>query len=73
MATVGIDLAKQVFHVYGEDIRGNRVTRKRLSRPGLKQFMASLPSCLVRMEAGPGAHYWGRELVQYGHEEPFLR
>ena len=35
VTTVGIDLAKQMFHVHGTDAQGREVFRKRLSRPAL--------------------------------------
>jgi transposase len=67
VTTVGIDLAKHVFHLYGEDARGKAVLRKRLSRAALKPFLATLPPCRVGMEACGGAHYWAREFQQLGH------
>jgi transposase len=30
-------------------------------------FFAAQPSCLVAMEACPGAHHWGREIGKLGH------
>jgi transposase len=66
--TVGIDLAKQVFPLYGEEAQGKAVLRQRLSRAALKPFLATLPPCRVGMEACGGAHYWAREFQQPGHE-----
>jgi len=51
VATLRIDLAKHVFHLYGEDAHGKAVLRKRLSRTALKPFLATLPPCRVGMEA----------------------
>ncbi len=31
------------------------------------EFFATLPPCLIAVEACPGAHYWARELEQFGH------
>ena len=31
------------------------------------EFFAGLPPCLVRIEACPSAHHWGRELAGLGH------
>jgi len=45
VTTVGIDLAKYVFHLYGEDAHGKAVLRKRLPRAALKPFLATLPPC----------------------------
>jgi transposase len=68
VTTLGIDLAKHVFHLYGEDARGKAVLRKWLSRAALKPFLATLPPCRVGMEACGGAHYWAREFQQLGYE-----
>ena len=68
VTTVSIDLAKHVFHLYGEDAQGKAVLRKRLSRTALKPFLATLPPCRVGMEACGGAHYWARECQHLGHE-----
>ena len=65
---VGVDLAKQVFQVHGATADGRVLFRKKLSRPQFAKFMASLPSCVVAMEACGTAHYWGRELSRHGHE-----
>jgi len=54
--TLGIDLAKNVFHLCSMDVHGKVVLRKRLSRGKLLGFLANVPSCLVGMEACGGAH-----------------
>jgi transposase len=68
VTTIGLDLAKNVFHVHGVDAHGKAVLRKRLNRGKLLEFFANLPRCLVGMEACPGAHYWAREFEKLGHE-----
>jgi transposase len=67
LATVGIDLAKNVFQVHGVDQAGRTVLRKRLRRAEVTAFMARLPSCVVGLEACCGAHYWARVLEGLGH------
>ena len=42
--------------------------RRKLSRGKVIEFLASLPACLVVMETCGGAHHWGREIQQLGHE-----
>jgi transposase len=64
---VGIDLAKQVFQVHGVDYQGKVVLRKQLRRNQMLSFFATLPPCLIGMEACGGAHYWARELQKLGH------
>jgi transposase len=65
--TVGIDLAKKIFHLVGTDTTGKIVWRKRLTRHALVPFMAQLPPVTIGMEACGGAHYWARQFHQQGH------
>jgi transposase len=65
--TVGIDLAKKIFHLVGTDTTGKIVWRKRLTRTALAPFMAQLPPVTIGMEACGGAHYWARQFHQQGH------
>lgn len=67
ITTIGIDLAKEVFQVYGVDEKGRKVFSKKLKRGELFGFMAQQPACLVGMEACGSAHYWAREFRQMGH------
>lgn len=64
---IGIDLAKNVFQIHGNDKEGKCVLRKRLSREKLVEFMAQLPSCLVGLEACGGTHHWARTFHAMGH------
>src|SRR5688572_7416197 len=68
LSVVGIDLAKNIFHLVGLDERGKIILRKRLARGEVMPFMAKLPRVLVGMEACGGAHYWARQLREQGHE-----
>ena len=68
VTTIGLDIAKQVFHVHGADASGAVQFSRKLSRAKLLGFFASQPRCLVAMEACGGAHHWGRELMRLGHE-----
>jgi transposase len=68
VATIGLDIAKNVFHAHGADARGQGVFSKRLSRAKLLGFFAAQPPCLVALEACGGAHHWARELMALGHE-----
>ena len=68
LSVMGIDIAKQVFHLVGRDERGQVVMRKRLTRGELIPFMAQLPPVIVGMEACGGAHYWARRLREQGQD-----
>ena len=43
LSVLGIDLAKQVFHLVGMDAHGTIVVRKRLYRAQVMAFIAQLP------------------------------
>ncbi len=68
VTTIGLDIAKQVFHVHGADAGGAALFSRKLTRAKLLSFFASQPRCLVAMEACGGAHHWARELKLLGHE-----
>jgi transposase len=67
ITTISLDLAKNVFQVHGVDETGTVVVVKRLRRGQVIGFFASLPSCLIGMEACATAHHWARELATLGH------
>jgi transposase len=68
VASVGLDLAKQVFQVHAASADGGVVARRRLRRADVIGFFAKLPPCLVGMEACGGAHHWAREIAALGHQ-----
>src|SRR5689334_8548739 len=70
IATLGIDLGKNSFHLVGQDERGAIVLRLKLSRAQLSQRLANIPPCLIGMEACAGAHHIGRQLQALGHVSP---
>jgi transposase len=66
--TLGLDLGKTSFHAVGFDAQGHVVVRRRFSRPQLMRFVATLPPCLIGMEACGGAHHLGRAFQAHGHD-----
>jgi len=79
--TIGLDIAKAVFQVHGED-SGKIVLQKRLRRAQMLDFFAKLPRALIGIEACGSSHYWARTLQDLGHEvrlipaayvKPFVR
>jgi transposase len=68
VTTVGLDLAKHVFQVHCIDASGRVVAAKSIKRGKLLEFFASLPPCLVGLEACGSAHHWARELIKLGHD-----
>ena len=68
IVSVGIDLAKNVFAVHGVDATGKpALVRPSVPRTRLLELIASLPPCLIGMEACSGAHHWAREFAKFGH------
>jgi transposase len=67
VAVVGLDTAKNVFHVHCVDEGGFVVLAKALRRAQVLTFFASLPSCLVGLEACSSAFHWARGLIELGH------
>jgi transposase len=68
IVTIGLDLAKQVFQVHGNDAVGKAVVRRQLRRKEVEAFFRDLPPCLVGMEACASAHYWARRIAALGHD-----
>src|ERR1700757_120190 len=66
--TIGIDLAKTIFHLVGVNARGEVVVRKKCSRNQLLRFTSNLRVSLIGMEACGGSHFLGRALREQGHD-----
>ena len=68
ISTIGLDIAKYVFHAHGADANGLQVFSRWITRGKLLSFFAAQPKCLVALEACGGAHHWARELMRMGHD-----
>jgi transposase len=68
IATMGIDIGKNSFHVVGLDRRGAIVLRQKWSRGQIEARIANMPPCLIGMEACVGAHHLSRKLQAHGHD-----
>jgi transposase len=68
VTTVGLDIAKSVFQVHGIDADGAVLIRRQVRRRQVLKFFASLPPCLIGIEACASAHHWSRELQRLGHQ-----
>jgi transposase len=82
VATIGIDIGKNTFHLVGLDQRGAIVLQLKSSREQLERRLANLPRCLIAMEACCGSHHIARQLEALGHDvqlilaqyvKPFLK
>lgn len=69
---IGIDTAKQVFHLVGIDAANNVVWRRKVSRQHLLSVLAQCEPCRVVLEACAGSHHWGRRIRELGHRVDLL-
>jgi transposase len=65
--TVGLDIAKNVFHAYGVGAEGQRVFSRKLRRAQVKAFFSKLEPCLIGIEVCATAHHWARTFAAMGH------
>lgn len=68
LASVGIDIGKDVFHLVGFDTDGQIVLRRKIKRFALVREFKKLPPCIAGMEACLSAHFVSRTLRKLGHE-----
>jgi transposase len=71
--TIGIDLAKEIFHLHGVDKNGNKVFAMKLKRKELPTFIANLKPCLIGMESCGGSNYWARKFRAMGHNAKIMQ
>ena len=72
ITTVGLDLAKNVFHVVCCNQAGKEVKKRKLRRREVLDYCRQLPACTVGIEACASSHYWARQLRQLGHTVKIL-
>ncbi len=58
VTTIGLDIAQNVFQVHGVDAKGAAIVARSVRRGQLLKFFASLPPCLVGMEACSSSRHW---------------
>ena len=65
--TLGIDIAKNIFQLYGADFNNKTVLEKRISQYNLASTISNIPPCVIVMEFCGGANYWTRVFKKSGH------
>ncbi len=68
LASIGIDIGKDVFHIVGFDGDGRIALRRKIKRLSLVTEFEKLPPCIVGMEACLSAHFVSRTLRRLGHD-----
>jgi transposase len=72
VTTIGLDIAKSVFQVYGVDAHGHVIVRRQLKRRHVLAFFEKLAPCLIGIEACASSHHWSRQLQALGHGEQLM-
>jgi transposase len=67
ITTVGLDLAKRVVSLCGENAAGRVVVQRTLRREVVLAWFVQRPPCVVGMEACSSAHWFARERAAMGH------
>ncbi|MDT8453213.1 MAG: IS110 family transposase, partial [Gammaproteobacteria bacterium] len=47
ITTIGLDIAKTIFHLYAVNKMGSYIKKKQLKRHQLLQYLAQLEPCLI--------------------------
>ncbi|WP_286271214.1 IS110 family RNA-guided transposase [Thalassotalea hakodatensis] len=66
--TIGLDIAKNIFHLVWLSNMGKVLKKKKLKRANIKAYFANLESSIVVMEACGSTNYWAQTIKSYGHE-----
>ena len=68
ISMIGLDIAKNVFHLHCVGPSGAPVLQRQLRRGQVEKFFAQLPPTLVGLEACGSAHHWARVIDRHGHQ-----
>jgi len=66
--TIGVDLAKNVFHQCTQDHKGHILNKAKLGRSQFKQFLGVTAASRIVFESCATAHYWSRVASRHGHD-----
>lgn len=67
VTTIGIDTAKNVFHLHAVNKQGKEVYQRKLNRSQLLEFLANHPACMIAIESCSGSYHWARAFKSVGH------
>jgi len=67
-STIGLDIAKRVFHAHGADSSGKVVFRKRLRREQVLAFFAGQPGYLLKRPDGRPPHEVRRFYTSFSYQ-----
>ena len=72
LATIGVDIGKEVFHIVGLSTEGRIAFRRKIKRLALVETFKKLPPGVVGMEGCRSAHFVSRTLRQLGHRPKII-
>jgi hypothetical protein len=73
IATIGLDIGKNTFHLLDLDKLGAIAMRFKVSRSQLIRRLVNLPPCLICLEAGSGSHHIACEIQPLGLDVRYAR
>ncbi len=65
LASIGIDIGKEVFHIVGFGTNGKIAFRRKIKRLALADTFKKLPASVVGMEACLSAHFVAESCVSW--------
>jgi transposase len=65
---IGVDFARILVELYGVDVDGKLVVRKRAPKSEIKGYLSRLRPCRIGLESCGNAHLWAQELRSLGHD-----
>ena len=66
--TIGVDLAKNVFHLHIQDSKGHVLQKLKFGRSQFQHFLATTPISQVVFESCSTSHYWYQRSTYHGHQ-----
>ncbi|WP_281547365.1 IS110 family transposase [Pseudoalteromonas sp. PAR1] len=66
--TIGLDIAKNIFHLVWLSNSGKVLKKKKLKRTNMEEYFCNLEPAIVVMEACGTSNYWAQSIQNYGHE-----
>ena len=70
--TIGLDIAKSVFHLVWMSATGKVLKRKMLPRKKVAEYFANIETSTVVMEACGSTHYWSRVIYSQNDRLQFV-
>lgn len=70
--TIGVDLAKNIFHLCIQDPKGHILDKIKLGRSQFMHFLATTPHSNIVLESCATSNYWSRVATRHGHQAKMI-